>query len=79
MESVRCLEEGVLKSVADGNIGSIMGIGFPPYTGGVFQYINTYGVQKFADRAAELSELYGERFAPPALLLKKAADGELFV
>ena len=51
----------------------------PPYTGGVFQYINTYGVQKFADRAAELSELYGERFAPPALLLKKAADGELFV
>ena len=56
-----------------------MGIGFPPYTGGVFQYINTYGVQKFADRAAELSELYGERFAPPALLLKKAADGELFV
>lgn len=79
VESVRCLEEGVLKSVADGNIGSIMGIGFPPYTGGVFQYINTYGVQKFADRAAELSELYGERFAPPALLLKKAADGELFV
>jgi 3-hydroxyacyl-CoA dehydrogenase/enoyl-CoA hydratase/3-hydroxybutyryl-CoA epimerase len=78
VESVRCLEEGVLKSVADGNIGSIMGIGFPPYTGGVFQYINTYGVQKFADRAAELSTLYGERFNPPALLLKKAADGELF-
>lgn len=78
VESVRCLEEGVLKSVADGNIGSIMGIGFPPYTGGVFQYINTYGVQKFADRAAELSALYGERFNPPALLLKKAADGELF-
>jgi 3-hydroxyacyl-CoA dehydrogenase/enoyl-CoA hydratase/3-hydroxybutyryl-CoA epimerase len=78
VESVRCLEEGVLKTVADGNIGSIMGIGFPPYTGGVFQYINTYGVQKFADRAAELSALYGERFNPPALLLKKAADGELF-
>ena len=79
VESVRCLEEGVLKSVADGNIGSIMGIGFPPYTGGVFQYINTYGVQKFADRAAELSALYGERFTPPALLLEKAAAGEQFV
>lgn len=78
IESVRCLEEGVLQSVGDANVGSILGIGAPRWTGGTLQYINQYGVEKFAIRAAELAALYGERFAPPALLLKKAANGELF-
>ncbi len=78
VESLRCYEEGVMNTVADANIGSIMGIGFPPHTGGVLQYINTYGVQQFADRCNELAEKYGERFNPPQLLLDKAAKGELF-
>ncbi len=77
LESVRCLDEGVLRSVADANIGSIMGIGFPPWTGGVIQYINGYpgGVAGFVTRAQELAEHYGEHFAPPQSLIDLAARG----
>ncbi|MBA4368378.1 MAG: 3-hydroxyacyl-CoA dehydrogenase [Desulfobacterium sp.] len=72
IESIKCLDEGVFNAVRDANIGSIMGIGFPPHTGGVFQYINTYGIQKFVERAEELAAKYGDRFNPPASLKKKA-------
>ncbi|WKX73318.1 3-hydroxyacyl-CoA dehydrogenase NAD-binding domain-containing protein [Streptomyces sp. XD-27] len=80
LDSVRCLEEGVLTSVADANIGSILGIGFPGWTGGVLQYINGYdgGLPGFVARARELQAAYGDRFAPPALLLEKAERGETF-
>lgn len=78
LETVRCFEEGVIESVADANIGSIMGIGFPPWTGGVAQYMNTYGLRKFVARAQELAAKYGERFNPPALLIEKAEKEELF-
>ncbi|MFJ9682306.1 3-hydroxyacyl-CoA dehydrogenase NAD-binding domain-containing protein [Streptomyces sp. NPDC101194] len=80
LDSVRCLEENVLVSVADANIGSIMGIGFPPWTGGVLQYINGYkgGLPGFVARARELAEKYGDRFLPPALLVEKAEKGETF-
>ncbi|GGZ33857.1 3-hydroxyacyl-CoA dehydrogenase [Streptomyces inusitatus] len=80
LESVRCLEEGVLTSVADANIGSLLGIGFPPWTGGVLQYIDGYegGLPGFAARARELAARYGERFEPPTLLLAKAGRGESF-
>ncbi|MFD8404111.1 3-hydroxyacyl-CoA dehydrogenase NAD-binding domain-containing protein [Streptomyces anulatus] len=80
LDSVRCLEENVLISVADANIGSIMGIGFPPWTGGVLQYINGYegGLPGFVARARELAERYGDRFLPPALLVEKAEKGETF-
>ncbi len=78
VEAVRCLEENVLRSVEDCNIGSILGLGFPVYTGGQLQYINSYGVQAFADRARELADKFGERFAPPALLLEMAAANKTF-
>ncbi|TXS07598.1 3-hydroxyacyl-CoA dehydrogenase [Streptomyces sp. col6] len=80
LDSVRCLEENVLITVADANIGSIMGIGFPPWTGGVLQYINGYegGLPGFVARARELAERYGDRFLPPALLVQKAEKGETF-
>jgi 3-hydroxyacyl-CoA dehydrogenase/enoyl-CoA hydratase/3-hydroxybutyryl-CoA epimerase len=80
LETVRCVEEGVLTSVADANIGSILGIGFPGWTGGVLQYINQYdgGLPGFIDRAEELRARYGERFAVPALLRDKADRGEVF-
>ncbi len=80
LDTVRCLEEGVLTSVADANIGSILGIGFPGWTGGALQYINGYegGLPGFVARARELEAAYGERFAPPALLLAKAEKGETF-
>ncbi|MCK1797293.1 3-hydroxyacyl-CoA dehydrogenase NAD-binding domain-containing protein [Streptomyces sp. XM4193] len=80
LDTVRCLEENVLTSVADANIGSIMGIGFPPWTGGAIQYINGYegGLNGFVERSRELQQRYGDRFAPPELLLAKAAAGETF-
>ncbi|PJE99523.1 3-hydroxyacyl-CoA dehydrogenase [Streptomyces carminius] len=80
LDSVRCLEEGVLTSVADANIGSLLGIGFPGWTGGVLQYVNGYegGLPGFVARARELAERYGDRFAPPEPLLEKAAKGETF-
>jgi 3-hydroxyacyl-CoA dehydrogenase / enoyl-CoA hydratase / 3-hydroxybutyryl-CoA epimerase len=80
IETVKCVEEGVITAVADANIGSIFGIGFPAWTGGVLQYINGYagGLNGFIARAEELAERYGDRFAPPELLRKKAAAGETF-
>ena len=80
LESVKCMDEGVIESVADANIGSIMGIGFPGWTGGVLQYINGYdgAVAGFVARARELSAQYGERFEPPASLVEKAERGEVY-
>jgi 3-hydroxyacyl-CoA dehydrogenase/enoyl-CoA hydratase/3-hydroxybutyryl-CoA epimerase len=80
LDSVRCLEEGVLTSVADANVGSILGIGFPGWAGGVLQYINGYqgGVAGFTARARELASAYGERFTPPPLLERYAAEGREF-
>ncbi|MDQ3631628.1 MAG: 3-hydroxyacyl-CoA dehydrogenase, partial [Actinomycetota bacterium] len=80
LETVKCLDEGVIESVADANIGSIMGIGFPGWTGGVLQYVNGYsgGVPGFVARARELAAQYGERFDPPASLVAKAEAGETY-
>ncbi len=77
-EAARCLEEGVLRSVADANVGSILGWGFAPFHGGVLQYINGYGLPAFVERARELAAGHGERFAPAALLLGMAQRGERF-
>jgi 3-hydroxyacyl-CoA dehydrogenase/enoyl-CoA hydratase/3-hydroxybutyryl-CoA epimerase len=79
----------VIETVADANVGSIMGIGFPGWTGGVLQYINGYndptrnpagesGLPGFVARARELAGRYGERFEPPASLVEKAERGEIY-
>ena len=78
IEAVRCLEEGVLRSVADCNIGSMLGIGFPAYTGGQLQYINACGVAAFTERAQELADKYGDRFTPPRLLQEMMEQGKTF-
>ncbi len=78
IETVRCLEEGVLCSVPDGNIGSIFGWGFAPFKGGTLQFINDYGVKQFAEKAQELHSRFGERFEVPELLKKMAAEGKEF-
>jgi len=71
LETQKCFDEGVITTTADANIGSIMGIGFPPWTGGAAQYIAGYpgGKTAFVARAKELAARYGERFNPPASLL----------
>ncbi|MGH3687924.1 MAG: 3-hydroxyacyl-CoA dehydrogenase NAD-binding domain-containing protein [Pseudonocardiaceae bacterium] len=78
LETVKCLDEGVITSVPDANIGSIMGIGFPPWTGGVVQFITGYdgGLTGFVARAKELADRYGNRFTPPPSLIAKADAGE---
>ncbi|MCW2925385.1 MAG: 3-hydroxyacyl-CoA dehydrogenase, partial [Thermoleophilia bacterium] len=85
LDTIRLFEEGVLRTVPDANIGSVFGIGFPPMQGGAIQYVNGYeavdgslGVAAFAARATELAATYGERFAPPASLVEKAASGATF-
>ena len=72
LETQKCFDEGVITTTADANIGSIMGIGFPPWTGGAAQYITGYpgGKAAFVARAKELAARYGDRFNPPASLLK---------
>ncbi|MBS0659467.1 MAG: enoyl-CoA hydratase/isomerase family protein [Verrucomicrobia bacterium] len=76
LDTVRCLEERVLESVRDANIGSIFGIGFPAWTGGAVQFLNQYGLPAALARAEELAARHGERFAPPELLRKAAVEGK---
>lgn len=73
IETWRCLEEGVLHSIEDANVGSILGIGAPAWTGGYAQFVETYGRERFVARCRDLSARYGARFAPPAILTTHAA------
>ncbi len=73
-EAARCLDEGVLRSVADGNIGSIFGWGFAPFQGGALQFINARGLPAFVARARELAAAYGARFEPATGLVQRTQD-----
>ena len=79
IESLKCLQEGVLRSVADGNIGSLYGIGAPVWTGGYIQFVNSFGLHAFIARCDELAARYGERFQPPKIVFEKAKEGALFL
>ena len=84
LETARCFDEGVIESAAAANIGSIMGIGFPPLYGGAVQYMQGYegpsgrGLTGFVARARELAASYGERFEPPPYVVALAEKGEGF-
>lgn len=75
-EAAKCLQEKVLRTVADGNIGSIFGLGFAPFTGGMLQFINAKGLPQFVKRCEELAAKYGERFKPASMLVELAAQGK---
>jgi len=77
-EAARCYEEKVLRSVADGNIGSIFGWGFAPFHGGALQFINAMGAKAFVARARELAVKFGPRFEPAAVVVKMAEAGGQF-
>lgn len=70
VDTARCLESGLLRSTADANVGSILGIGFPAWTGGAAQFVDGYpgGRDAFVTRARQLAEEFGPRFSPPASL-----------
>ena len=78
LEAARCLEENVVISVADANIGSIFGWGFAPFKGGTLQFINDYGVKEFVEKSEALADKYGSRFNPPEILIKMAENNREF-
>jgi 3-hydroxyacyl-CoA dehydrogenase/enoyl-CoA hydratase/3-hydroxybutyryl-CoA epimerase len=78
-EASRCFEEGVLRSVADANIGSIFGWGFAPFHGGALQFINAMGAAAFVARARELAAGFGPRFTPAAVVVQQAQTGGRFL
>ena len=77
-EAARCYQEGVLRSVADANIGSIFGWGFAPFHGGALQFINAMGAAAFVARSLELAARFGPRFAPAEVVAQQAASGGHF-
>jgi 3-hydroxyacyl-CoA dehydrogenase / enoyl-CoA hydratase / 3-hydroxybutyryl-CoA epimerase len=77
-EAVRCLEDGVLRSARDGDVGAVMGFGFPPFRGGPFWYIDQRGPVEVLARLRALEAAHGPRFTPAGLLVRKAEAGESF-
>jgi len=78
LETARCFEEGVITDVREADVGSILGFGFAPYSGGTLSYIDMMGTAKFVELCKALTKKYGPRFKPNKLLLDMAAKGESF-
>jgi 3-hydroxyacyl-CoA dehydrogenase/enoyl-CoA hydratase/3-hydroxybutyryl-CoA epimerase len=78
LETARCFEEGVLTDVREADVGSILGFGFAPYSGGTLSYIDFMGTQRFVEMCRKLAKKFGPRFAPCQLLLDMAENGESF-
>ena len=77
-EALRTLEEGVLRSARDGDVGAVLGIGFPPFRGGPFWYVDQTGAAAVLERMRALEAKHGHRFARAALRVERAASGERF-
>ncbi|MGD8170029.1 fatty acid oxidation complex subunit alpha FadJ [Vibrio sp. TRT 21S02] len=77
-EAVRCLDEGIIRSPRDGDIGAIFGIGFPPFLGGPFRYMDQLGIKNLVETMNQFAQKYGERFAPCDGLLTRAGLEERF-
>lgn len=77
-EAARCLDEGVIAHVRDGDIGGVLGIGFPPYLGGPFHYMNQLGSAEVVARLQYLASQYGERFTPCERLVRQATQHVFF-
>ena len=78
LESLWCLHEGVIKTIAEGNFGSVQGWGFPSVRGGVFQYVNDYGLAAFVEKCAIYEKLHGQRFRVPKFLKTMVEQNETF-
>ena len=77
-EAARCLEEGILQSALDGDIGGVMGLGFPPFRGGPFWWIDQESATKIVERLDALTERHGERFAPAQIIRDHAKSEKKF-
>jgi 3-hydroxyacyl-CoA dehydrogenase / enoyl-CoA hydratase / 3-hydroxybutyryl-CoA epimerase len=77
-EAVYCLQENILENPADGDLGAILGLGFPPFLGGPFRYIDRTGAGKMIKVMEGYQKKYGKRFQPAGLLLQKESRGKRF-
>ncbi len=77
-EAVRCLDEGIVRSPRDGDIGAVFGLGFPPFRGGPFRYVDDRGAKYVVSRLQQLTDRLGGRFAPAPLLEEHARTGSSF-
>jgi 3-hydroxyacyl-CoA dehydrogenase/enoyl-CoA hydratase/3-hydroxybutyryl-CoA epimerase len=77
-EAARCLEEGVLQSALDGDMGAVMGLGFPGFRGGPFWWVDQVGAAEVVERLDALAERHGVRFEPAAILRTHAESGKSF-
>ncbi len=77
-EAVRCLEEGIISSPQDGDVGAVFGLGFAPFRGGPFWYLDQMGPERAVVKLNNLRAAHGERFAPAGLLEEYATSGRRF-
>lgn len=77
-EAALCLQEGIIANPLDGDVGAVFGLGFPPFRGGPFRYMDTLGAQATVDIFNRLAEKHGERFLPPQIIVDKAKSGGKF-
>ncbi|MBA6389373.1 fatty acid oxidation complex subunit alpha FadJ [Colwellia sp. BRX10-3] len=77
-EAARCLDEGIIRNARDGDIGAIFGIGFPPFLGGPFQYMDKIGAETIVSKLTQWQAEFGERFSPCEALVKMAEQGDSF-
>lgn len=77
-EAMLCLQEGILDSAQDGDLGAVLGLGFPPFHGGPFRYVDVKGAGAITDMMQDLEKQHGPRFGPATILKKHAESGELF-
>lgn len=77
-EAVRCLDETIIRNPRDGDIGAVFGIGFPPFLGGPFRYMDSLGAEKVVKTLNLLAQQYGERFEPCSLLVRMAEQQQTF-
>jgi 3-hydroxyacyl-CoA dehydrogenase/enoyl-CoA hydratase/3-hydroxybutyryl-CoA epimerase len=77
-EAVHCLSEGVIGGIRDGDVGAVLGLGFPPFFGGPFHYVDGLGASAVADRMKRLADTLGPRFAPAEMLLQMAKADRRF-
>lgn len=77
-EAAYCLEENILTSPKDGDLGAILGLGFPPFTGGPFRYLDQIGIRTVVDQLNEFTEKFGPRFKPANILIEYEKEDKRF-
>jgi 3-hydroxyacyl-CoA dehydrogenase/enoyl-CoA hydratase/3-hydroxybutyryl-CoA epimerase len=77
-EAARCYEDGILRSARDGDIGAVFGLGFPPFRGGPFRFMDALGIGDVVDKLVAYQDRHGARFEPASLLVEMAERGDTF-